>query len=130
MVLKYDDLMQAGSENIEASYSDRETMLYALGIGFMRDPLNKDELPFAYENGLKTVPTMATVIGWASGDLVSRLQLNYMLVVHGEQRLTLHKTLPSAADVVFDEKVVGAFDKGEKGALILIERELREKKSG
>ena len=130
MVLKYDELMQAGSKNVAASYGDRETMLYALGIGFMRDPLNKDELPFVYENGLKTVPTMATVIGWASAGLVLRLGLNYMLVVHGEQRLKLHKALPQAADVVFDERVAGAYDKGDKGALILIEREVREKESG
>jgi acyl dehydratase len=130
VVLKYDELMQAGSKNLAASYGDRETMLYALGVGFMRDPLNKDELPFVYENGLKTVPTMATVIGWASADLVLRLNLNLLLVVHGEQRLTLHKALPSAADVVFDERVVGAYDKGDKGALILIEREVREKQSG
>jgi acyl dehydratase len=130
MALNYDDLMQAGSKNVAASYGDRETMLYALGIGFMRDPLNKDELPFVYENCLKTVPTMATVIGWASADLVLRLNLNLLLVVHGEQRLTLHKPLPSAGDVVFDERVVGAYDKGDKGALILIEREVREKNSG
>src|SRR6202012_4810978 len=80
MPINYDELMQAKSEGITSSYGDRETMLYALGIGFMRDPMNADELPFAYENGLKTVPTMATVIGWASGDLVLRLPLNYMLV--------------------------------------------------
>jgi acyl dehydratase len=130
MPINYDKLMQTGSKDVASSYDDRDTMLYALGVGFMRDPLNKDELPFVYENGLKTVPTMATVIGWKSADLVLRLGLNYLMVVHGEQRLTLHKTLPSSADVVFDERVVGAYDKGEKGALILIEREVREKQSG
>ena len=36
----------------------------------------------------------------------------------------------SAAEVTFDERVVGAYDKGDKGALILIEREVREKQSG
>jgi acyl dehydratase len=127
VVLRYDDLMQASSTNVAAHYSDRETILYALGIGFMRDPINREELPFVYEANLKTVPTMAAVIGRASANLVSRLDLNLALVVHGEQRLTLHKPLPRAADIVFDDRVVGAYDKGDKGALILIERELREK---
>lgn len=53
------------------------------------------------------------------------------MVVHGEQRLTMHKPLPISADVLMDERVVGVFDKGkEKGAVILTERVVREKTSG
>ena len=77
MPINYDELMQAKSEGITSSYRDRETMLYALGIGFMRDPLNADELPFVYENGLKTVPTMATVIGWGQGTTLANSGINY-----------------------------------------------------
>jgi acyl dehydratase len=131
MPINYDELMQAKSSGLTVSYGDRETMLYALGVGFMRDPMNKDELSFVYENDLKTVPTMATVIGFSAGGTLARANINYLMVVHGEQRLTLHKPLPSAADVVFDERVVGVFDKGkDKGAVILLERAMREKNSG
>ncbi len=56
MPINYDELMQAKEAGLTASYGDRETMLYALGIGFMRDPMNKDELKFVYENNLQTVP--------------------------------------------------------------------------
>ena len=66
MPINYEDLMQAKSVGNTTSYGDRETMLYALGIGFMRDPMSKDELKFVYENDLQTVPTMATVIGWGN----------------------------------------------------------------
>ena len=53
------------------------------------------------------------------------------MVVHGEQRLTLHKPLPYAADVVFDERVVGVFDKGkDKGAVIVTEREVAREAAG
>ncbi len=130
MPINYDELMQAKSEGLTASYGDRETILYALGVGFMRDPMNADELRFVYENDLKTVPTMATVIGWGLGATLARSGINYLMVVHGEQRLTLHKPLPYAADVVFDERVTGVFDKGEKGAIIVTERRMREKASG
>ena len=88
------------------------------------------ELPFVYENGLKAVPTMATVIGWGRSATLAKSGINYMLVVHGEQRLTIHKPLPAYADVIFDERVAGVFDKGEKGAIILTEREIRDQKSG
>jgi acyl dehydratase len=105
-------------------------MLYALGVGFMRDPLNEAELKFVYENDLQTVPSFATVIGWGQATL-ARSGINYLMVVHGEQRLALHKPLPAQAEVIADERVIGAFDKGEgKGALILIEKAIREKESG
>ncbi|HVZ91765.1 MAG TPA: MaoC/PaaZ C-terminal domain-containing protein [Rhizomicrobium sp.] len=128
MPIVYDELMQAKSLGQTASYTDRDTMLYALGVGFMRDPMNADELKFVYENNLQTVPTMATVIGWGRSSTLARAGINYLMVVHGEQRLAMHKPLPSAAEVVFDERVTGVFDKGkDKGAIIVTERTIREK---
>jgi len=126
MPIIYDDLMQLKTSG-EFSYTERETMLYALGIGFMRDPLSKKELPFVYENGLKTVPTMATVIS-SGQSLIGLSGVNFLMVLHGEQRITLHKPLPVAADIVSNDRVVGAYDKGkEKGALIITERVIRDK---
>ena len=130
MPINYEELMQAKSIGNTTSYGDRETMLYALGIGFGRDPLNAKELPFVYENDLKAVPTMATVVGWGRSSTLAKSGINYMLVVHGEQRLAMHKPLPAYADVVFDERVTGVFDKGEKGAIIVTEREITDQKSG
>jgi acyl dehydratase len=131
MAINYDELMQATSKDIAASYGDRETMLYALGIGFMRDPMNRDELPFVYENGLKTVPTMASVIGWGGGNIMARSGINYLMVVDGERRITLHKTLPDTAEVLIDQRVLGVFDKGkDKGAVLVTESVAREKNSG
>jgi acyl dehydratase len=130
MAFTYDQIMARTAKG-EYSYGDRETMLYALGIGFMRDPMSAAELPFAYENGLKAVPTMATVIGWGASSTMARSGINYMMVVHGEQRLTLHKPLPDSAEVLIDERVTGVFDKGVgKGALVVTERSIREKASG
>ncbi len=130
MAIKYEELMQLKSEGDVFRYTDREAMLYALGVGFMRDPMNRDELKFVYENDLQTVPTFASVIGWGQATL-ARSNINYLMVVHGEQRLTMHKPLPTEAEVIADERVVGAYDKGEgKGALILTEKVIREKKSG
>jgi acyl dehydratase len=131
MPINYEELMQATTSGTAASYGDRETMLYALGIGFGRDPMNADELPFVYENGLRTVPTMATVIGWGASGVMAKSGINYLMVLHGEQRVTMHKPLPAAANVVMDERVVGVFDKGkEKGAVLVTERVMKEAKSG
>lgn len=132
MPISYDHIMSLKTEGTVSSYSDKETMLYALGIGFGRDPMNEDELPFVYEgmsapDYLKTVPTMATVIQWGGGAL-RESGINYLMVVHGEQRVTLHRPLPSAATIIGDERVIGAFDKGAgKGAVIVTEKKIRLK---
>jgi acyl dehydratase len=130
MPINYDQIMQLKSSGDAFSYTDRDAMLYALGVGFGRDPLNAAELPFVYENGLRSVPTLATVIAWGSS-IMGSTGINYLMVVHGEQRLTIHKTLPTSADILSDERVLGAFDKGkDKGALLVTEKIIRLKDTG
>jgi len=136
MAIDYDKMMQTKATGLEASYGDREVMLYALGVGFQRDPMNEAELPFTYENDLQVVPTFATVIptgqrrdGGTGGNMMAGI--NYLMVVHGEQRLQIHKPLPPAADIVSDSRILGIWDKGkDKGAIIVTERVISEKASG
>lgn len=129
MAINYDEVMQLKARDLPFSYKDRDAMLYALGIGFGRDPLNEAELPFVYENGLKTVPTLSTVVSWGSA-IIGKTGINYLYVLHGEQRLTVHRPMPVAAEILADERITGAFDKGEKGAILLIEKTLRLKDTG
>ena len=129
MAINYDEIMQLKASDLPFSYRERETMLYALGIGFGRDPLNEAELPFVYENGLRTVPTLSTVVSWGSA-IIGKSGINYLYVLHGEQRLTVHRPMPVAAEILADERITGAFDKGEKGAILLIEKTLRLKETG
>jgi acyl dehydratase len=121
MAMNYDHLMKLKSEGQRFNYTDRETMLYAIGIGLGRDPLNEAELPFVFEQGtLKTVPTMATVLTRMS--VLKDSGVDYSRVVHGEQRLTLHRTLPPQGELVADARVTEAYDKGPgKGAVIFTE---------
>ena len=132
MALNYDEIMQLKSSGDAFRYTERDTALYALGIGFGRDPMDEAELPFVYENdsAFRTVPTMATVIAWG-GTIMGRTGINYLMVVHGEQRVTLHKPLPVAAEIVADERVTGLFDKGkEKGAVLVSEKVIKLKSTG
>ncbi len=130
MAIDYEKLMASKSSGQEFTYTDRETMLYALGIGFGRDPMNTKELPFVYEKGLVTVPTMASVIAWGAGGMRDS-GINYLMVVHGEQKLTLHKPLPIATTISVDSHVVGVWDKGaDKGAILVSETNITDKKTG
>ena len=125
MALDHDRLMALKREGDRFAYGDRETMLYALGIGMGRDPLDEQELPYVFEKGeLKTVPSMASVL--ARVPLLKDCGYDYSKVLHGEQKLTLHRTLPPQGELVADSRVVAAYDKGPgKGAVILTETKVR-----
>tara|TARA_Y100001970_G_scaffold66567_2_gene84952 strand:+ start:1182 stop:2036 length:855 start_codon:yes stop_codon:yes gene_type:complete len=129
MAIDYEKIMSLETKNQEFSYSDRETMLYGLGIGFGRDPLNDEELKFVYERDLKTVPSMATVVSWGAGNM-RESGINYLLVLHGEQRLRMYEPLPHSANILVDSSVKGVFDKGkDKGALIITETDIKLKEN-
>jgi len=130
MAIDYDQLISQTAKDQEFTYGDRETMLYALGVGMGRDPLNTNELPYIYEKDLRTIPTMATVIAWGAGAMQNS-GINFVMVVHGEQSVKLHRPLPSAGTILVDSKIAGIFDKGkDKGAIVVTESEARLKDSG
>ncbi|MGH8688195.1 MAG: MaoC/PaaZ C-terminal domain-containing protein [Burkholderiales bacterium] len=125
MALNYEHLMGLKRTGDRYAYGDRESMLYALGIGLGRDPLDERELAFVFEQpGLKTVPTMASVL--ARVPLLRDCGFDYSKVLHGEQRLQLHRPLPPAGELVADSRVTAAYDKGAgKGAVIYTETAVR-----
>ncbi|HYM30603.1 MAG TPA: MaoC/PaaZ C-terminal domain-containing protein, partial [Candidatus Cybelea sp.] len=131
MAINYDKLMSAKFPEKEFQYTERDTMLYALGVGMGRDPMDRSELPFVFEmKGLKVMPTQATVIAW-DDSFVFNSGVNAVMVVHGEQRVTLHRPLPAAAHVVSHFRVTDIFDKGAgRGAVILTETAIRDKATG
>lgn len=126
MPIDPDKVLEVRSPELRVEYGDREVMLYALGIGFGQDPLDERELPFVYERNLRTLPTLATTLGWRT-DLAGPIGIDFSKVLHSGQSLALMRPLPAAASVIVAERVIGAFDKGrDKGALLLIEKTIRD----
>jgi len=139
MPIDYDDMMQSGATGLAASYDEKDVMLYALGVGFGRDPLDASELPFVYENvdgGLKVPPTFASVINRGEAPperqrMPQKSEINFLMVVDGERRITMHKKLPPRCAVLADERYLDILDKGEgKGAVLIQERVVREAATG
>jgi len=130
MPIAYPAILDLKREGQAFSWGERETMLYALGVGMGADPMDRRELPFVYENGLRALPTLATVVAWGSGPNMGSMGINYLLVVHGEQKVELHRPMPTEAKITADSRVVGAFDKGPKGAVIVTETVLRDAGDG
>jgi acyl dehydratase len=130
MTPTYDSVMALTRRDVPFSYTERDSMLYALAVGMGRSPTHAEELRFVFEkDGLKTVPSQAGVV--ARTMLLADAGLNRTKILHGEQKLTLHRPLPSAASLLADSKVNAIHDKGkEKGAVIYWETVARDANSG
>jgi acyl dehydratase len=130
MAIDYPGILELKDQGRRFSWSDRETILYALAIGMGSDPLDRELLPFVYERNLKAMPTLATVIAWGASIPADRLGTDRRQTLHGEESLTLHSPMPVAGEVVADSRVRAVYDKGEKGAVIERETVLRDAVSG
>jgi len=115
--IAYPDILKLKTEGVRYSWSPKDTILYALGVGMAADPLNEKELGFVYEKALKPVPTLASVVAWgmAAGDT----GVNYLMVVDGERKIEFHKPMAAEGQVTASARIIGAWDKGPgKGAVI------------
>jgi acyl dehydratase len=114
------------------SYTDRDTILYALTVGVGADPLDANQLRLAYEKNLASLPTMAAVLAHPGMWLAEpQFEINYLKLLHGEQNLTVHAPLPPQGELDASYRVVAVVDKGvEKGALAYFEKELRNAGNG
>lgn len=129
MAISYQHLKQRPFEPVRQHYGERDTMLYALSLGLGSDPLSDAALPFFYEGapgGLRALPSQAVVLGypgfWARE---ADTGIDWVKLLHGEQRMRLHRPLPASADVVGHNRITHLTDKGEgKGAIMVTERRL------
>lgn len=134
MPIKYPDILDLKQENLPYSWTDRDVMLYALGIGMGEDPMDEKELQFVNEGylnpkPLKVVPTFASVCVWGArpGDYGT----NRVMTVDGERDITFHKPMPVSANVLATARVIGVFDKGkDRGAVIQAETVVKDAISG
>lgn len=129
--MDFDALNNWKFEDIEHTYTERDTMLYALGLGFGEDPTDVQELAYVYEDGLKTMPSMALVLGYPGFWLKDpKTGITWQKVLHGEQWLNVHKPLPVAGTVIGRTRIDQISDKGEgKGAVLYLTRDIIDKAS-
>jgi len=126
MSIDADHLLALEIPERRQSYSRRDCMLYALGLGCGFDPVDPRELDFVYEKRQQVLPTMAVVLahpGFWMRDLDTGI--DWVRLVHAGQSLEIHAPLPLEANVVGQNRVVDVIDKGEgRGALVMSERRI------
>ncbi len=106
-------------EPVTKSYTWKDVILYALGVG-----AGFDELEYCYESRLKVIPSFA--VGpvmdflFKAGPL---LNLNPAGVLHGEHELIVHNPIPPEGGTLTTEgRITHIYDKGPgKGAVVRME---------
>jgi len=124
VAINYEQLKNRQFEEVTHTYTERDTMLYALGVGVGADPTDEKALKYVYEDGLRPLPTMAAVLAYPGFWLKEPdTGVDWTKVLHADQEIILHRPLPAAATVRATTKIDKIIDKGEgKGAFIYSSR--------
>lgn len=133
MPVNHDKLMAHRLPEVRQQVTPRDTVLYALSVGFGQDPTDPRQLDFVdHHRALRAVPTAAVVLGhpgfWVADPATG---IDAVQVVHGEQGIVLHRPLPVTGEVVGRTRITGLVDKGPgRGALLYAEKLLLDDAGG
>lgn len=116
------DAVGAKSEPTRQSWTSKDALLYAVGVGAGQVPL--EELQYTTENSTdidqKVLPTMAVILGGGGGAFAQIGSFNPAMLVHGEQQIALHREIPVEGEIETVSEITGIYDKG-KGAVVVSE---------
>ncbi len=130
MPIDYDKLLALKVPDVAHDYTEKDAILYALGVGLGQDPMDEAQLGFITEQSLKTLPTFACVLGYTPFWLRAA-GIDFVKAVHGEQGIAIHRPIAPRGRVVGVTRILDAVDKGPgKGALIYSERRIADAASG
>ena len=117
------DAVGSASDPAERSWTHKDAILYALGVGAGALDPTGFELDLTTENSdgvaQQVLPTFVTIVGQGGVGLRSIGDFDPAMLVHGEQSITLHGVLPTAATIVATTSVAGIYDKGSGGLVVL-----------
>ena len=119
-------------EAVTHTYSRKDSILYALGLGYGSEPSDPAQLAFVYEDDLRAVPSMCCVLAhpgmWVRNPA---LGIDWLKMLHGEQSFEIHHPIPPEGTVVGTYAIVAVEDKGAgKGAILHQIKKLNDKASG
>jgi acyl dehydratase len=128
------DAVGAVSQPGKHSWTSKDALLYALGVGAGQTDPTGFELEFTTENSQnveqRVLPTMPVVIAMGGGPgLPSWGDFDFRMLLHGEQGVTVHGPIPPDGEIEAITTITGIYDKG-KAAIVRMETESKYAGSG
>ena len=108
----------------ERSWTQRDAMLYALGVG-----CGVGELQFATEKNQQVLPTFGVIVGMGGIPFDKIGTFDFRLLVHGEQAVEVFGPIPPNGKVRTTGKVAAIYDKGKAGVAVF-ESESKDAETG
>jgi acyl dehydratase len=103
----------------ERSWTSKDCLLYAVGVGAGSIDPTGFELQFTTENSKdiqqRVLPTFAVIVGMGIGDVGT---FNPAMLVHGEQAIELHREIPVEGKALTTARVVAVYDKGSAAVVV------------
>lgn len=115
------DAVGSVSEPSEVSWTSKDALLYAVGVG-----AGTSELAYTTENTKDTpqqaLPTLPVVIGIGQGGagVMGKIgTFNPAMLVHGQQSVTLHQPLPPQGTATVVGEITAMYDKGKAAVVVM-----------
>ena len=116
------DVVGSASEPVERSWTSKDCLLYALGVGAGSLDPTGFELEYTTENSAdvtqRVLPTFAAVVGGGGPPRASLGSFAPAMLVHGEQTIRLSGLIPAEGTIRTTSVVTGIYDKGS-GAVVV-----------
>ncbi|MEY2627349.1 MAG: putative 3-hydroxyacyl-thioester dehydratase, partial [Actinomycetota bacterium] len=115
------DAVGTQGEPFVVSWNSKDCLLYAVGIG-----AGADDLAFSTENSTNVTqqvyPTFPVIVTRDPGSPMRNIgTFNPAMLVHGQQAVTLHRSVPVEGSARIITRITGIYDKG-KGAVVASEQ--------
>jgi acyl dehydratase len=108
----------------EIAWGHKDVQLYHLGLGAGRPATDPDELRYTLESRLHVLPSFATVAGAGSPGVISGLSMpgvdvDLARVLHGGQRIEVHRPIPAEGRASATSRIAAVYDKGKAAILVM-----------
>lgn len=117
--------LAAPPRSTEIAWEQKDVLLYHLGVGAgaHRPATDPDELRYTYEKDLQVLPSFVTVAGGglakAGAFTLPGLDINLARLLHGGQRIDLHRPVPVSGQGTLTSRLAALYDKGNAAVLVL-----------
>ena len=123
MPIDLDKALGAELPSQEFSWTASDVALYALGVGAAADPMDTTGLEYIDDSTPKVLPSFATVAATMNVTEAPRVsfpgvEIDLAKVVHGSQRVELHRPIPASGSATTTTRIAEIQDKGSAAVII------------